>query len=54
MGMAFFLRASDGKGSPKVLLTGTNVWSGHYIYAPNGTRYKSTIGDNGLPVNTAE
>ncbi|MEF3305636.1 glycosyl hydrolase family 28-related protein [Paenibacillus sp. GYB003] len=44
----------EGKGSPKVLLTGTNVWNGHYVYAPNGTRFKATIGNDGKPVYTAE
>jgi hypothetical protein len=44
----------DGKAAVKLLLAGTNVWNGHYHYAPNGTRYKITTGNDGTPVYTAE
>ncbi|TMV49921.1 hypothetical protein FE783_10110 [Paenibacillus mesophilus] len=42
----------EGKGSQTILLAGTNVWNGYYIFAPNGARYKATIGNDGLPVYT--
>ncbi|TNJ63171.1 hypothetical protein FE784_26935 [Paenibacillus hemerocallicola] len=42
---------AEGKTAP-VSVQGASNFDGIYIHAPNGTRYKMTIGNDGLPVYT--
>ncbi|GIP32119.1 right-handed parallel beta-helix repeat-containing protein [Paenibacillus sp. J2TS4] len=42
---------AEGK-TAAVLVQGSSNFDGIYVHAPNGTRYKMTIGNNGAPVFT--
>lgn len=42
---------AEGK-TAAVLVQGSSNFDGIYVHAPNGTRYRMTIGNNGVPVYT--
>jgi hypothetical protein len=44
----------EGKAQKQMLLAGTDVWCGIYLYSPDGTRYKAAVSDGGQPVLLAE